>query len=201
MYLWADGIHFNVRLEEDRQCILVLMGATPDGRKELIALADGYRESEQSWKEQALIGREGPRPGRRSEGRHGRRRPGLLEGPRSSRPDDARPAVLGPQDANVLDKLPKRIQPRAKDALHQIGMAETRQDASAAFDLFLATYEAKYLKACERLSKDRTELLAFYDFPTEHWKHLRTTNPIESAFATVRLRHRRPREAAVARPD
>jgi len=93
--------------------------------------------------------------------------------------------------ANVLDKLPKRIQPGAKDALHQIWMAETRRDADAAFDLFLATYEAKYPKACECLSKDRTELLAFYDFPAEHWKHLRTTNPIESTFATVRLRHRR----------
>ena len=93
--------------------------------------------------------------------------------------------------ANVLDKLPKRLQPGAKESIHQIWMAETRQDASDAFDLFLATYEAKYPKACECLSKDRPELLTFYDFPAEHWKHLRTTNPIESTFATVRLRHRR----------
>jgi transposase-like protein len=190
VYLWADGVHFNVRLEEDRQCILVLMGATPDGKKELIAIADGYRESEQSWKALLLEVKA-----------HG-----LVIDPKLATGDGA----LGfwkaldqvypttrtqrcwvHKTANVLDKLPKRIQPGAKDALHQIWMAETRQDAEAAFDLFLATYQAKYPKACECLSKDRSELLTFYDFPAEHWKHLRTTNPIESTFATVRLRHRR----------
>jgi putative transposase len=93
--------------------------------------------------------------------------------------------------ANVLDKLPKRLQSKAKESIHQIWMAEKRRDAEAAFDLFLKTYEAKYPKATECLSKDRMELLAFYDFPAEHWLHLRTTNPIESTFATVRLRHRR----------
>jgi transposase-like protein len=93
--------------------------------------------------------------------------------------------------ANVLDKLPKRLQPRAKEAIHDIWMADTRQAADQAFDSFLETYSAKYPKACECLAKDRDELLAFYDFPAEHWKHLRTTNPIESVFATVRLRHRR----------
>ena len=189
-YLWAAGVHFNVRLEEDRQCILVLMGATADGKKELIAVADGYRESEQSWKELLLDGKAR----------------GLVVDPKLATGDGALgfwkaldqvyPTTRAQRcwvhkTANVLDKLPKRVQPRAKDALHQIWMAETKQDANIALDLFLATYQAKYPKACECLSKDRTELLTFYDFPAEHWKHLRTTNPIESTFATVRLRHRR----------
>jgi putative transposase len=190
VYVWADGVHFNVRLEEDRQCILVLMGATPEGKKELIAVTDGYRESEQSWKELLLD----------VQAR------GLTIDPKLAIGDGALgfwkaidqvyPTTRAQRcwvhkTANVLDKLPKRIQPGAKDALHQIWMAETKKDAQAAFDLFLATYGAKYPKACECLSKDRAELLAFYDFPAEHWKHLRTTNPIESTFATVRLRHRR----------
>lgn len=190
VYLWADGVHFNIRLEEDRQCILVLMGATADGRKELIAIADGYRESEQSWK--ALLLDVQAR--------------GLTVDPKLATGDGALgfwkaldqvyPATRAQRcwvhkTANVLDKLPKRIQPGAKESIHQIWMAETRKDAEAAFDLFLKTYEAKYQKACECLSKDRAELLTFYDFPAEHWKHLRTTNPIESTFATVRLRHRR----------
>jgi transposase-like protein len=190
VYLWVDGVHFNIRLEEDRQCILVLMGATADGRKELIAVADGYRESEQSWK--ALLLDVKAR--------------GLAIDPKLAVGDGALgfwkalPQVFPTtreqrcwvhKTANVLDKLPKRLQPQAKDALHQIWLAETRQHAEQAFDQFLATYEAKYPKAVECLRKDRGELLAFYDFPAEHWLHLRTTNPIESTFATVRLRHRR----------
>ena len=190
VYLWADGIHFNIRLEEDRQCILVLMGATPEGKKELIAVADGYRESEQSWKELLLDVKVR----------------GLVVDPKLATGDGALgfwkaldqvyPTTRAQRcwvhkTANVLDKMPKRIQPGAKDALHQIWMAEKKEHAEAAFDLFLATYQAKYPKACECLKKDRAELLAFYDFPAEHWKHLRTTNPIESTFATVRLRHRR----------
>jgi transposase-like protein len=190
VYLWADGVHFNVRLEEDRQCILVLMGATPEGEKELIAAVDGYRESEQSWRELLLDVKAR----------------GLVVDPKLATGDGALgfwkaldqvyPTTRAQRcwvhkTANVLDKMPKRIQPGAKDALHQIWMAETKKDALAAWELFLATYQAKYLKACECLSKDREELLTFYDFPAEHWKHLRTTNPIESTFATVRLRHRR----------
>jgi putative transposase len=174
VYVWADGVHFNIRLEEDRQCILVLMGATADGKKELIAVADGYRESEQSWK--ALLLDVKAR--------------GLVVDPKLATGDGALgfwkaldqvyPTTRAQRcwvhkTANVLDKLPKRIQPHAKDAVHQIWMAETRKDAEAAFDLFLATYEAKYPKAGECLAKDRAELLAFYDFPAEHWKHLRTT--------------------------
>jgi putative transposase len=190
VYLWVDGVHFNIRLEEDRQCILVLMGATADGKKELIAVADGYRESEQSWLELLLDVKSR----------------GLSIDPKLATGDGAfgfwkaLPKVFPTtrtqrcwvhKTANVLDKLPKRLQPRAKEAIHDIWMAETRDAANQAFDLFLETYTAKYSKACECLVKDRDELLAFYDFPAEHWKHLRTTNPIESVFATVRLRHRR----------
>jgi putative transposase len=178
VYVWADGVHFNIRLEEDRQCILVLMGATADGRKELIAITDGYRESEQSWK--ALLLDVKAR--------------GLVIDPKLATGDGALGfwKAIGQvfptcreqrcwvhKTANVLDKL------------HQIWMAETRADAEQAFDLFLATYQAKYPKATDCLAKDRSVLLTFYDFPAEHWIHLRTTNPIESTFATVRLRHRR----------
>jgi transposase-like protein len=190
VYVWADGVHFNIRLEEDRQCILVLMGATKDGKKELIAVLDGFRESEQSWKELLLDVQSR----------------GLVTDPKLAIGDGA----LGfwkavkqvwpttqeqrcwvHKTANVLDKLPKGVQPKAKAKLHEVWMAESRADANKAFDLFLSTYEAKYPKATECLSKDRTELLAFYDFPAEHWRHIRTTNPIESTFATVRLRHRK----------
>jgi len=190
VYLWADGVHFNIRLEEDRQCILVLMGATADGRKELIAVNDGHRESEQSWKGLLLDVKAR----------------GLVLDPKLATGDGALgfwkalPQVYSTtrvqrcwvhKTANVLDGLPKRLQPEAKNKIHQIWMAPTRADAERAFDLFVATYEAKYPKATACLSKDRDVLLTFYDFPAEHWLHLRTTNPIESTFATVRLRHRR----------
>jgi putative transposase len=190
VYLWADGVHFNIRLEEDRQCILVLMGATADGRKELIAVVDGFRESEQSWKGLLLDVKAR----------------GLVVDPKLATGDGALgfwkalrqvfPATREQRcwvhkTANVLDNLPKRLQPEAKEKIHDIWMAATRADAERAFDLFVATYEAKYPKATGCLSKDRDVLLTFYDFPAEHWIHLRTTNPIESTFATVRLRHRR----------
>lgn len=190
VYLWADGIHFNVRLEEDRQCILVLMGATAEGKKELIAVADGHRESEQSWYTLLLDCKQR----------------GFVIDPKLATADGA----LGfwkalPQvwpttrsqrcwvhkTANVLDKMAKRVQPGAKAKLHEIWMAPTRADAEQAFDEFIALYEPKYPKATACLQKDQTELLTFYDFPAEHWVHLRTSNPIESTFATVRLRHRR----------
>ena len=190
VYLWADGVHFNIRLEEDRQCILVLMGATADGKKELIAIVDGHRESEQSWKGLLLDVKAR----------------GLVVDPKLATGDGALGfwkalAQIYPhtreqrcwvhKTANVLDKLPKRLQPEAKEKLHAIWMAETRRDAEQAFALFVTTYQAKYPKATECLAKDRDALLVFYDFPAEHWIHLRTTNPIESVFATVRLRHRR----------
>jgi putative transposase len=190
VYLWVDGVHFNIRLEEDRQCILVLMGATADGRKELIALADGYRESEQSWMELLLDVKSR----------------GLAIDPKLATGDGALgfwkalPKVFPTtrtqrcwvhKTANVLNNLPKRVQPKAKGDLHEIWQAETRDQANKAFDHFLEKYAAKYDKACECLKRDREELLTFYDFPAEHWGHLRTTNPIESTFATIRLRHRR----------
>jgi transposase-like protein len=190
VYLWADGIHFNIRLEEDRQCILVLMGATAEGKKELIAVVDGHRESEQSWHTLLLDCKQR----------------GLTVAPKLATADGA----LGfwkalPQvwpttrtqrcwvhkTANVLDKMAKKMQCGAKEKLHEIWMAPTRADAEEAFDHFIALYEPKYPAAAECLKKDRVELLTFYDFPAEHWIHLRTTNPIESTFATVRLRHRR----------
>jgi transposase-like protein len=190
VYVWADGVHFNIRLEEDRQCILVLMGATKDGKKELIAVHDGFRESEQSWKELLLD----------VKARGLNTDPQLAIGDGALGFWKALPPVFPTtreqrcwvhKTANVLDKLPKRLQPTAKAQLHEIWMSDTREHAGQAFDQFVATYEAKYPKAVECLKKDREVLLAFYDFPAEHWIHIRTTNPIESTFATVRLRHRR----------
>jgi putative transposase len=187
VYLWADGVYFNVRLQEARQCLLVIIGATAAGHKELVAIWDGYRESEQSWKEVLLD----------------RKRRGLGQGPQLAIGDGALGfwkalrQVYGQtrwqrcwvhKTANVLNKLPKGIQPQAKQRLHEIWMAATRQEAEQAFDYYIQAYQAKYPKATECLAKDREELLAFYDFPAEHWKHIRTTNPIESTFATVRLR-------------
>jgi transposase-like protein len=190
VYLWADGVHFNIRLEEDRQCILVLMGATADGRKELIAVVDGHRESEQSWKGLLLDVK--------SRGlvvdpklATGDGALGFWKAIRQVYPQTREQRCWVHKTANVLDKLPKRLQPEAKEKLHNIWMAPTKAEAGKAFDLFVATYEAKYVKATECLAKDRDVLLTFYDFPAEHWLHLRTTNPIESTFATVRLRHRR----------
>ena len=187
VYVWADGVHFNIRLEQDRQCILVLMGATAEGKKELIAVADGYRESEQSWKELLLD----------CKARGLEIEPSLAIGDGALGfwkaigqvwPSTKAQRCWVHKTSNVLDQMPKGVQPRAKAALHEIYEAETKAAAERAFDLFVATYEAKYPKATECLAKDREALLAFYDFPAEHWRHIRTTNPIESTFATVRLR-------------
>jgi transposase-like protein len=190
VYVWADGIHSKIRLEEDRQCILVLMGATKDGKKELIAMTDGHRESAQSWRELLLDVK----------------RRGLIVDPKLAIGDGAlgfwkAVAEVFPttkeqrcwvhKTANILDKLPKNKQAKAKSMIHEIWMADTRENATKSFDAFLETYQAKYPKACDCLAQDREVLLAFYDFPAEHWRHLRTTNPIESTFATIRLRHRR----------
>jgi putative transposase len=187
VYLWADGVHFGVRLEDASQCILVVIGATTDGKKELLGMLDGYRESAESWKELLLD----------------LKQRGLTVDPKAAVGDGALgfwkalPQVFGStreqrcwvhKTANVLNKLPKSQQAKAKAALHEFWMAESRSAAAHAFDHFLFTYEAKYAKATECLAKDREPLLTFYDFPAEHWTHLRTTNPIESTFATVRLR-------------
>jgi putative transposase len=187
VYVWADGIYFNVRLQDDRPCILVLMGATADGKKELIAIEDGFRESEQSWrgllldcKARGLI--IDPKVAVGDGGL------GFWKALAQVYPTTREQRCWVHKTANVLDKLPKSLQPKAKEMLHAIWQAATRKEADQAFDLFVATFEAKYPKATECLSKDRAELLVFYDFPAEHWIHLRTTNPIESTFATVRLR-------------
>jgi len=179
VYFWVDGIHFNIRLEEERQCILVVMGATPEGKKELVAIQDGYRESEQSWKELLLD----------------LKARGLKDDPQLAIGDGALgfwkalPQVFPAtreqrcwvhKTANVLNELPKGRQSKAKGMLHDIWMAETKAEAEKAFDLFIETFEAKYPKATACLAKDRDVLLTFYDFPAEHWMHIRTTNPIES---------------------
>jgi transposase-like protein len=190
VYFWADGIHFNIRLEEDRQCILVLMGATADGSKELIGILDGYRESEQSWHE-LLTSLKARGLSTAPKIAVGDGALGFWAALRKVFPKTREQRCWVHKTANILNKLPKSVQSKAKSDLHDIWMAETREDAGKAFDLFVEKYEAKYSKAVRCLKKDRDVLLAFYDFPAEHWIHLRTTNPIESTFATVRLRHRR----------
>jgi putative transposase len=187
VYFWADGIYVQARLEDEAQCLLVIIGATSEGKKELVGLVDGVRESAQSWKELLLD----------------LKRRGLAMGPELAIADGALgfwqaieevwPRTRGQRcwvhkTANVLNKLPKSLQAKAKRALHAIWMAETRTDAGIAFDAFVETYGVKYDKAVDCLIKDRQTLLSFYDFPAEHWKHLRTSNPIESTFATVRHR-------------
>jgi transposase-like protein len=187
VYLWADGIYFNIRNEDERQCILVIIGVTDTGRKELLGLEAGFRESALNWKSLLLRLQE----------------QGLKTAPELAIGDGALGfwkalAQVFPttrvqrcwvhKTANVLNNLPKSQQPNAKSALHEIYMAATKAEAETAFDRFINIYEAKYPKAVECLAKDRQALLAFYDFPAEHWVHIRTTNPIESTFATVRLR-------------
>ncbi len=187
VYLWVDGVHFNVRLEGERACILVVIGATAEGEKELVAVHDGVRESEQSWKEVLLD----------------LKARGLELAPQVAIGDGALgfwkalpkvfPTTLVQRcwvhkTANVLNHFPRRMQPEVKQRLHDIWMAAIKERAERAFDYFVEVYQAKYPKAVECLVKDHDALLCFYDFPAEHWQHLRTTNPIESTFATVRLR-------------
>jgi transposase-like protein len=190
VYVWADGVYCSARLEDERACLLVLMGATSSGDKELLAVSDGYRESTQSWKELLLD----------------LRSRGLVIDPALAVCDgamgfQAAAAEVWPttriqrcwfhKTGNVLDKFPKVLQAKAKGMLHEQSLAPTREDALKAFDLFVECFGAKYPKAVECLVNDKDDLFAFYDFPAAHWIHLRTTNPVESTFATVRLRHRR----------
>ncbi len=186
VYLWADGVHFTIRLEEERLCTLVVIGARPDGTKEVVALEDGYRESAESWR--ALL---------RDLKQRGLRAPVLAVGDgalgfwaavREVWPETAEQRCWVHRLANVLDKLPKTLQPRATQALHEIMYAETRAAAEREIARFAREYSAKYPKAVASLTVDQDRLLAYFDYPAEHWKHLRTTNPIESTFATVRLR-------------
>ena len=190
VYIWADGIYFQARMEDQSQCMLVIIGATPEGKKELVGFISGYRESAQSWAE-LLIDLKAN---------------GLAEPPLLAIGDGALGfwSALGKvfpttrqqrcwvhKTANILNDTPKALQAKVKADLHNIWMAESRLEAEKALSVFREKYQAKYPKAVERLTKDEDELLAFYDFPAEHWVHIRTTNPIESTFATVRHRTKR----------
>jgi len=190
VYWWVDGTYFNVRLDTDRQCLLVIVGARPDGTKELVAIDDGFRESAESWR--SLL--------------RDLKRRGLPQGPAVATGDGALGfwAALAeefPQTkpqrcwvhktANVLDKLPRSVQAKAKSLLHDIYLAPTKADAEQAWARFIATFAEKYPKAVACLTAHRDELLAFYAYPAEHWASLRSTNVIESTFATVRLRTKR----------
>jgi len=188
VYVWADGVHFRVRLEEDRLCTLVMIGVRSDGTKELLAVQDGYRESEASWA--AML---------RDLKRRGMKPPvlaiadgalGFWAAVRNVWPETREQRCWVHKLANVLDKLPKRVQPRAKKMLHEIMNAETKEHALTAAVEFEEEFNAKYPKAVACLTKNLSEMLTFYDFPAEHWRHIRSTNAIESSFATVRLRQR-----------
>ena len=190
VYFWADGIHFNVRLEDaenKRQCILVIIGARTDGTKELVAVNDGYRESKLSWlellsslKERGLS--QGPKLAIGDGGL------GFWAALREAYPDCKEQRCWVHKTANILDKMPKSVQPKAKERIHDIYLAATKEQALVAYHSFLTLYGKKLPEACECLTKDKDVLFTFYDFPAEHWIHIRTTNPIESTFATVRLR-------------
>ena len=187
VYFWVDGIHVQARLEDDAQCLLVIIGATPEGKKELVGLTDGVRESTRSWKELLLdLKRRGLSMGSELAVADGAL--GFWQALEEVWPRTRGQRCWVHKTANVLNKLPKSQQSKAKRALQEIWMAETKKDALLAFDAFIETWGVKYDRATECLIKDRDALLAFYDFPAEHWKHLRTTNVIESSFATVRHR-------------
>lgn len=190
VYLWADGIYSNIRLDDERQCLLVVMGALADGRKQLLAVHDGFRESELSWIEvlEDLKRRGLEIAPKLAVGDGGL---GFWAALRKVYPTTGEQRCWVHKTANVLEKLPKSMQGKAKSALHNIYLADSRQAAEKALDHFAGLYKAKYPKAVACLEQDREVLLTFYDFPAEHWGHLRTTNPIESTFATVRLRQRR----------
>jgi len=186
VYVWADGIHFNVRLEEARLCALVIVGVRVDGTKELVAITDGHRESTESWAD--LM---------RDLKARGMRAPVVAVGDgalgfwgalRTVFPETIEQRCWVHKVANVLNALPRSAQPAARRALSEIRDAEDREHALAAIDAFARDFAVKWPKSVAKLVDDAPQLLAFYDFPAEHWIHLKTTNPIESTFATVRLR-------------
>jgi transposase-like protein len=186
VYFWADGIYCNVRMD-DKQCLLVVIGATRDGKKELVAIEGGFRESELSWTELLLdIKTRGLKTGPKLSIGDGAL--GFWKALAKIYPDSRWQRCWVHKTANVLNKLPKSIQPKAKEKLHDIWHADNKDDAERHFENFIQIYAAKYPKATQCLKKDREALLTYYDFPAEHWRHVRTTNPIESTFATVRLR-------------
>ena len=187
VYFWVDGIYFNVRLADERQCLLVIIGAKKDGTKELVAVEDGFRESKESW--QSVL--------------RDLKRRGLSRGPRlaigdgalgfwaalnEEYPDTQTQLCWVHKTANALDKLPQSLQGKAKQMIHNIYLSPTKKEGEKAFDSFVQDFELKYPKAVDTLMKHRDRLLTFYDFPAEHWPSIRSTNVIESTFATVRLR-------------
>ncbi len=197
VYWWADGVYFNSRMDGERNCILVIIGATEAGNKEILAIQTGYRESEISWRELLM----------------GLKKRGLSQGPKLATGDGA----LGfwkalrqefsetieqrcwvHKTANILDKFPQSLQASAKNKIHEIYMSDTKENALKSFDDFVSLYEAKYPKAVECLLKNKNETLAFYDFPADHWQHIRSSNPIESTFATVRLRTNKTKGSGTA---
>jgi transposase-like protein len=188
-YLWADGIYFNVRLGDERPCLLILMGAREDGRKELVAIQDGERESKLSWQE---ILRDLKRRGLKDapELAVGDGALGFWAALAEEFPETQQQRCWVHKKANVLDKMPKKVQPSAKKLLDEMHLSGTKKDALGAYSEFLDLYRAKFPKACDCLEKDKDVLFTFYDFPAEHWNHIRSTNPIESTFSTVRHRTR-----------
>lgn len=189
VYIWADGIYFNIRLDETRPCILVLIGATEEGQKELIGIHDGVRESKLSWKEllQNLKSRGLNVPPSLAVGDGAL---GFWSALEEEFPSCRQQRCWVHKTANILDKMSKSVQPNAKRMIHEMYLSPTKETALKAYDEFLQLYTAKYPGACKCLEKDKDQLFTFYDFPADHWAHIRTTNPIESAFATVRHRTR-----------
>ena len=190
VYIWADGVYFTPRLDGDRQCMLVIIGADEYGEKDVLAITDGFRENADSWRDllKGLKKRGLTVPPELATGDGAL---GFWTALRDVYPETREQRCWVHKTSNVLGAMPKSLHEKAKADLQDIWMAETTKEANAAFDLFVETYGVKYEKAVAKLVKDRDELLAFYDFPAEHWKHIRTTNPIESVFATVRNRTRK----------
>lgn len=186
VYIWADGVYSNVRMD-DKLCLLVVIGSDTTGRKEVLAVVDGYRESEASWLE-VLTQLESQGLTIPPKLAIGDGALGFWKALAKKWPQTATQRCWVHKTANVLNKVPKSVQPKVKEALHDIWQAETRDKAYKAFDNTLKRFEAKYPGAMDCLKKDKASMLAFYDFPAEHWQHIRTTNPIESVFASVRLR-------------
>ena len=189
VYIWADGIYSGLRAEHTKLCALVIIGVNERGEKHFLAIEDGIRESTQSWREVLLkLKSRGMNAPQLSVGDGAM---GFWAALEEIYPETRHQRCWVHKTVNILNALPKSLQPKAKQALHEIWQAETRENAERAFDLFIQTYEAKYPKAVLCLQKDREELLAFYDFPAQHWQSIRTTNPIESSFATIRHRTKR----------
>jgi len=186
VYVWADGIYSGLRGESQRLCVLVVVGVNERGEKHFLAIEDGVRESTQSWRE-VVLGLKN-RGLRAPELAVGDGAMGFWAALEEIYPQARQQRCWMHKTGNVLNALPKSVQPKAKGALHEIWQAATREDAERAFDRFIEIYEPKYPKATMCLLKDRDTLMTFYDFPAAHWQHLRTTNPIESAFATIRHR-------------